>query len=166
MNTVPVDAGLFRESLSRWPSGVTIVTTVDAEGRPWGFTASAFTSLSGAPPLILVCLDERADCHPSFMATQRFAVNVLAHDQEDIAVRFATKGADKFAGLPVVTGSEGLPLIEGASMVLQCAAHERLPQGDHVILIGAVLSAEIREAQPLVYYRRTFHRLPAACAAE
>src|SRR4051812_11360247 len=89
---------LFREAMAKFASGVTIVTTADSDGAWWGFTASAFSSLSLTPPLILVCLAASAESHPAFAAAAGFIVNVLGSEHEELALRFATKGADKFQG--------------------------------------------------------------------
>jgi flavin reductase ActVB len=91
---------LFREAMSRFPSGVTLVTTVDADGDPRGFTATAFAGVSVEPPLVLTCLDRTADCHSAIFAARAFAVNILGSQHRALALKFATKGADKFAGAP------------------------------------------------------------------
>jgi flavin reductase ActVB len=149
----------FREALASFPSGVTVATTRDAAGRPVGFTATAFTSVSDSPPKILVCLACTADCYDAFLSGPAFVVNMLAADQPDVALRFATKGIDKFEGADLVAGPHGLPVIAGATAVLECRASERVVSGDHVILVGDVLSSHVRDGEPLVYFRRAFRRL-------
>jgi len=154
-----VDPAAFRDAMSRFASGVTIVTARNESGEPWGFTASAFSSLSLEPPLILVCLDKRADSHPVFARADTFAISILTHGQDDLAMKFATRGADKFGGLEVVTGKvTGLPLIPDAHVHLECRIHDRLPGGDHTILVGEVLSAASGDQPPLLHYNRTFGR--------
>ena len=93
-----ISALLYRKAMARVASGVAIVTTSDADGRWWGFTASSFTPLSLDPPLILVCLSRDAGCRPAFTSAPAFRVNVLGVEHEQLAVRFATRGADKFFG--------------------------------------------------------------------
>ena len=156
---VAVESTAFRNAMARFASGVTVVTTVDASGVPFGFTASAFSSLSLEPPLVLVCLEKRADSHPAFEQATQFAVSFLTEGQEDIAMRFATRGSDKFGGFETVAGEvTGLPLIPGALVHLECRLHDRLPGGDHTIIVGEVLTARSNEGAPLLHYNRQFGR--------
>lgn len=157
--TVPLalDPTAFKNALARFASGITIVTAHDADGRRVGFTASSFASLSLDPPLILVCLGTNAECYPAFARAPHFAVSILAAGQEALARRFATKGIDKFAGLPLCRGDEtGLPLIPGAVARLQCRTRDRLAGGDHVILVGEVLAADSDDGPPLLYLNRRY----------
>jgi flavin reductase ActVB len=158
--SIELDTVAFRETMSRFASGVTIVTTVDEAGVSWGFTASAFCSLSMDPPLVLVCLDKRADCHPVFLRAERFAVSILRLHHRELAVRFATKGADKFAGgLFRGFGAPPLPVVLDALGVVLCRTHARYDGGDHTILIGEVEEAVAGEGKPLVYHNRGFRSL-------
>ncbi|MEV4432237.1 flavin reductase family protein [Streptomyces sp. NPDC049555] len=159
MLTETISPDLFRAALSRWASGVTVVTTSDAQGRGHGFTASAFSSVSLDPALVLVCLDNRANCFEAFQQSEGFVVHLLAQGQQDLAGRFASKGADKFAGTDVQLSSRGLPLLPGALARLECRTERRIPGGDHLILIGEVHHAQDGEGEPLVYYQRGFHEL-------
>jgi flavin reductase ActVB len=149
----------FRESMSRFPSGVTIVTTQDRAGTDWGFTASAFCSLSMAPPLVLVCLVNSADCHMAFRTAKRWVINILAYGQADLAMRFATKGEDKFSGDEFDQMADGLPILRDAAVSVVCEAYERHPGGDHVILVGKVAGVSLRDREPLVHHARGFPRL-------
>ena len=152
-----VDSTAFRNAMARFASGVTVVTTRDDGGTAWGFTASAFSSLSLEPPLILVCLDKKAESHAAFDRATRFAVSILAEGQAAAALHFATRSDDKFAGFEVERGPEtGLPLIPGAMVYLECRMHERLPGGDHTILLGEVLHAFNNERRPLLHFNRQF----------
>lgn len=152
---------LFREAMTRFASGVTIVTTADEDGRWWGFTASAFTSLSLSPPLVLACLATSADSHPVFMRAPAFVVNILGREHEALALRFATKGADKFGGGEFRPGrAEGLPVLDDAVVSLKCRTHDRYEGGDHTILIGAVEYLNLRHnSRPAVHYSRRFWEL-------
>ena len=155
-----VDPEIFRRALSRFASGVTIVTTADREGNRYGFTASAFSSLSLDPPLVLVCLATTADSHPVFVNAERFIVNVLRPEHEDLAVRFASKGVEKFAGGEFRPGAgEGLPVLESALINLKCRLHDRYEGGDHTILVGAVDFAYVHEGEPMLLFDRAFRRL-------
>ena len=106
----------FRAALSRFASGVTVVTSVDGDGRPHGITVSAFCSVSLEPPLVLVCIEKLAGSHASIVGSGRFSVNLLASGQQWISERFASLEADKFRDVPTATGLSGLPLIEGACL--------------------------------------------------
>lgn len=149
----------FRNAMARFASGVTVVTTRNGDGAVVGFTASAFTSLSLDPPLLLVCLQKDADCYAAFMGAERFAVSILAFGQSAVARRFATKAIDKLAGTPLVEGpATGIPLIEGASAQAECLMRDRLDGGDHTILVGQVIRAASSDREPLLHFNRTFGR--------
>ncbi|MGW4336941.1 flavin reductase family protein [Rhodococcus koreensis] len=150
----------YREALSRFPSGVTVVVTEDDTGAPRGFTASAFTAVSQDPPLVLVCLTKSADSYPAFAATEKFAIHFAADDNTPVATRFATKGADKFAGDDFDEHPDGLPALRGAVARLSCSMHARHDGGDHDILVGRVEGVYLGAAEtPAVYHARRFHTL-------
>jgi len=151
------DSRLFREAMAHFPSGVTIVTTADRDGRWWGFTASSFCSVSMDPPLVLVCLAATAECHPVFEAAERFVVHVVHHEHADLAVRFATRGADKFADAGFRADEHGLPVLDRAPVTLSCVTHAVQPAGDHSILLGRVERTALGDDRPAVYFRRRFH---------
>jgi flavin reductase ActVB len=154
-----LDQHLFRQALRCFPSGVTIITTVDEHGRRWGFTASAFTFVSLEPPRILVCLDSAANCHPSFNSADGFAVNVLGAEHEELARHFATKAADKFGGRNFQPGDLRLPVLPDAVAALECRTAGRLPVGDHTILVGEPVAIRLRAGSPAVFYDRRFWKL-------
>lgn len=152
----------FTRAMARVPSPVVVTTTVDESGRRWGFTASSFVSLSLAPPLVTVSLGKKASTHAAFTVADHFMVNVLAHDQSDIAKRFATSGIDRFAGGDTVALERGLPGVPQAVVRLVCRMHDVVDGGDHSILVGRVLDCVTtagREA--LVYVDRGFTRTTA-----
>jgi 3-hydroxy-9,10-secoandrosta-1,3,5(10)-triene-9,17-dione monooxygenase reductase component len=148
----------FREAIAHFATGVTIVTTT-FEGQPAGMTASAVCSLSLDPVLLLVCIDNRLATHRAIEASRRFAVNVLGEGDEALARRFARSGEDKFAGVPLVEGSDP-PILRQAIASFVCDVRERVPGGDHSIFIGHVLScAATPGCRPLLYYRSSFGAL-------
>jgi len=106
--------------MSSFPSGATIVTTSDSDGRWWGFTASSFCSVSMDPPLVLTCLANTAQCFPAFAQAERWNIHVLQHKHADLAMRFATRGAPKFDGAGFVRGVErsGFPLAGKRALVV------------------------------------------------
>ena len=147
----------YREAMARFATGVTIVTTVDADGRWWGFTASSFSSLSIDPPLILVCLARNARCHPVFTSAVAFRVNVLSPEHEALAARFGTKGADKFAGHEFRPAADGLPILDDALASLRCLTVDTVVAGDHTILIARVEHAQLsRDGKPAVNADRRY----------
>jgi flavin reductase ActVB len=155
----------FRAAMGRFPSGVTITTTLDASGAPRGFTANAFSSVSLDPPMVLVCLARTAECFPAFMECERFAVSVLARGQRELALRFATRGADKFGPGGFEPGA-GAPVVAGAAGVVRCQVLGRHPAGDHVVLLGTVEDASWTEHPPLVYHAGAFPELVPAGGAD
>ncbi|MEU6147532.1 flavin reductase family protein [Streptomyces sp. NPDC047081] len=149
----------FREAMSSFPSGVTIVTTADEHGTWRGFTASSFCSVSMRPPLVLVCLANTAECHSAFRSGERWLVHIISDEHTDLAKRFATRGADKFADAGFSADDGGLPLLADAAVKLTCDTYAIHSAGDHTILVGRVTRAETSEQTPTVYYRRRFHPL-------
>jgi flavin reductase (DIM6/NTAB) family NADH-FMN oxidoreductase RutF len=150
----------FRHTLGHFASGVTIVTTRDPNGRPVGLTASAFTSVSLDPPLVLVCVDLKARCYAAFDACRHFAINILEARQEDLSRHFASSTVDdKFDEVEPGTGQLGLPLIERALAHLECEKVSTFPGGDHTIFVGRVEAARVGAGDPLVHYRGRYDRL-------
>lgn len=152
----------FRLAMGHFASGVTVITTWDADGRPTGFTANAFSSVSLAPPLVLVCVDHKAQSYPAIETSGRFAVNILASDQEPLSKRFAVSGGDKFDGVAWSTGPGGLPLLSGTLAAMECHTVHAYPGGDHTIFVGRVESAQTQAVEPLLYYRGKYCRLSAS----
>ncbi|AQH02389.1 hypothetical protein A9R05_25835 [Burkholderia sp. KK1] len=152
----------FRDALSAFPSGVTIVSTTDEQGRHWGFTASSFSSVSMNPPLVLVCIANTADSHAAFVKARRYAINILSQEQKDVAMHFARKGVDKFGPHAFRFGTEDdphPPMLPGSMASLVCVARDVHEAGDHTVLIGEIQDVELGDATPLVYYNRGFRNL-------
>lgn len=151
-----VDAKALRRALGAFLTGVTVVTTADEEGVPWGFTANSFTSVSLDPPLILVCVAEGATCYPAFRACRSFAVNILAEGQDEVSMRFASKQPDKFSGIAAESRATGAPVLDGSLAWLDCSVHDKIEAGDHLILIGRVEAFDGGAGRPLGYYRGNY----------
>src|SRR5205823_5397537 len=113
----------FRRALGHFATGVTVVTTSDGDGRPTGLTATAFTSVSLDPPLILVCVAHKSQSYPALLERDQFAVNFLRREQEDVSRRFATSRLDKFDGVAYRMSALGLPII-GSALGPECRAFE------------------------------------------
>jgi flavin reductase (DIM6/NTAB) family NADH-FMN oxidoreductase RutF/DNA-binding GntR family transcriptional regulator len=152
-----LDSEEFRDVIGRFASGVTVITA-DHEGRRYGTTASAVSSLSLEPAMLLVCLNRSSSTGQVIAAARRFAVNILAEGQADAAMRFAGKG-DKFAGQPVVRGIAGQPLLEDALANLECRVVEEVTGGTHSVFLAEVEHATGRQGTPLAYFRGQFGRL-------
>lgn len=149
----------FREALARWASGVTVVATT-LEGRRYGLTASSFTSVSLSPPLVLVCVDRRAESCDALLRSGRFGVSLLAADQQDDALRMARADQDKFDGLRFRDGEHlGQPLLEGALAHLECRLFRADEAGDHLLFLGEVCAVNVAEGAPLLYFQRRFRGL-------
>jgi flavin reductase (DIM6/NTAB) family NADH-FMN oxidoreductase RutF len=153
-----LDADAFREALGRFASGVTVVTTRDADGRDRGMTVSAFSSLSLHPPLVLACIGHDATIAGSVSDAEFFGVSVLADDQEQLSRRFADPDADRFDGVPVSRAESGVALLDGALTHLECRIVARHAAGDHTIIVGQVLAASGRDGRPLVHHRGRYGR--------
>ncbi len=149
----------FRRVLGHFATGVTIVTTCDGDARPTGLTASAFTSVSLDPPLVLVCIDHKSQSHGSLVDRGRFAINILSVDQEALSRKFATTRLDKFDGVAYRLSPRGLPIIVEALAHLECVTINTHVEGDHTILVGRVEEASAGSGHPLLYYRGQYERL-------
>ncbi len=155
-----VDPASFRRALGQFATGVTVVTTRDAQGRPQGLTVNAFCSVSLGPPLVLVCVDRRSEAHPAFLASRAFAVSVLAEGQEDLSRRFASGGAKKFSGVDLLPGRSGAPLLPEALAHLECRLTATHPGGDHTIFVGEVTQLAVHPGRPLLFHGSRYRRLP------
>ena len=142
----------FRAALGAFATGVTIVTTRSPSGEDIGLTANSFNSVSLDPPMVLWSLARKSLSLPAFLESGYFAIHVLAAAQEDLSVTFATRGADKFAGLEVTRGTGGIPLIPGCSALFQCKTAFNYEGGDHVIFVGEVQEFEHFNQPPLVFH--------------
>jgi flavin reductase (DIM6/NTAB) family NADH-FMN oxidoreductase RutF/DNA-binding GntR family transcriptional regulator len=153
-----VDRNLFRDVMGRFASGVTVITTRSG-GADSGTTASAVSSLSLDPPMVLVCLNMTSSTQAAVRDAGCFAVNILGADQSDLAYQFATKsGAAKFEGAEILRGERDVPLLAGALAHIQCRVAETVVGGTHTVFLGEVDHAAASEGAPLTYFRGTFGR--------
>jgi flavin reductase (DIM6/NTAB) family NADH-FMN oxidoreductase RutF len=155
-----IDPDSFRSVLGRFASGITVVTTLDAQGRDVGMTVSAFASVSLRPPLISVCVDHAASMHRAIVAADRFGVNILASDQEALSRRFAAvESSHRFEGIGYERGESGVVLLDDALGHMECLRVAQHEAGDHTLFIGEVERAVARDARPLLYYRGGYAQL-------
>jgi flavin reductase (DIM6/NTAB) family NADH-FMN oxidoreductase RutF len=156
----PVDAEQFRQALGQHPAGVAIITLAG----PAGLTVTSFSSASLDPPLVSFYIGHGSSNWPAVQQARHFAVNLMGHGHQDTASLFARKGADRFG--PATewrTGPLGLPLLEGATVHLICATTSLVPVGDHELVVGRVLQADLNQAAPpLLHHRGQFTRPESA----
>lgn len=154
------DARTLRDAMGCFATGITIITSRDADGKPIGLTANSFTSLSLDPPLLLVCVANGAGSAPVLRQAEHFAVNLLQVSQQATSNRFAGKGEDRFADTAWTPGEAGMPLIDGALGSFECKRHAVYDGGDHFILVGEVIRARFEPRRdPLLYFRGKYRRL-------
>jgi flavin reductase (DIM6/NTAB) family NADH-FMN oxidoreductase RutF/DNA-binding GntR family transcriptional regulator len=152
-----VDREIFRDVIGRFASGVTVITTRTGD-VDFGTTASAVSSLSMEPPMLLICLNKTSETRQAIAESGWFAVNILGEHQTDIAYAFAKKSPDKFGDAEVLRGQQGIPLIPGALAQLECRVDETAVGGTHTVFMGTVLEASAGDGEPLTYYRGRFGR--------
>jgi flavin reductase (DIM6/NTAB) family NADH-FMN oxidoreductase RutF len=148
-----LDPSAFRTLMGSFPTGVAVVTTRDAGDQLAGMTASALSSVSLEPPLLLVCVDRATDFHQSIEVARHFAVSVLASDQETLSRRFASETPDRFAGVGYELDDYGLPLLSGAAAHIICQRWDARPAGDHTLFLGLVIAGASYARTPLVHFR-------------
>jgi flavin reductase (DIM6/NTAB) family NADH-FMN oxidoreductase RutF len=148
----------FRSALGHFASGVTVVTAIN-DGKPWGMTVSAFSSVSLEPPLILVCIDKKAAGHGCLCVGAHFAVNILSEEQEMVSRRFASRDVDRFDGTGFRHGVTGAPLLDGVIAALECRVDQTYEGGDHTIVMAEVVATAIADGKPLAYFRGGYSQL-------
>lgn len=132
------DSKQLRQVLGAFPTGVTVVTTIDAAGQTYGVTANSFSSVSLDPPLVLWSQSNQSSSHGAYRQSDRFVINIMADDQVQVANQFAKSGIDKFKDIAVHSGLGGVPVIEGTAAHLECLKVAAYPGGDHTIFIGLI----------------------------
>ena len=151
---------LFRKVLSQFPTGVTVVTAESGPGQVHGMTANSFTSVSLTPPLILVCVDQRAKLLSCISQTRQFGVSILKESQRELSLYFSkpeqTDEENEKLGIHYSWTAEGVPLLNGTLTRFACRLNEAHPAGDHRIVVGEVEFAETEPGQPLVFFDRQY----------
>lgn len=151
----------FKDVAGRFASGVTVITAIHDDIR-LGATASAVSSLSLEPPMLLICLNRSSASGQAIAEVGRFAVNVLGEEHSELAVRFASRAPDRFAGVKVVQGLGGIPLLAEALATIECRVVETVIGGTHFVFLAEVEGASVRAGPPLAYFRGQFGRLELA----
>lgn len=167
MSSAPLTSLDFRRALSQFATGVTVVTVECAPRRVHGMTANSFTSVSLEPPLISVCVDERAHLLPMIKQGRMFGVNVLKEDQQNLSELFARPIQEQEAHereqakhqVSFHWTQDGIPLLNNVLCQIACRLHAAHIAGDHTIVVGEVLSAQLFSGEPLIYFRGDYARL-------
>lgn len=154
-----IDTSEFRRILANWSSGVAVIATVTRSGEPTGLTATAVCSVSLSPPLVLACVERGADSHDALLDAGCFSINILAHDGEAIARRFASDSDSKFSAVNYHTAESGAPVLTEALAWVDCRVHAVHDGGDHSIFVGGVLAGAARDGEPLLYNCGRYTRL-------
>ena len=156
-----LESRALRDAFGRFATGITVVTTADADGTLYGVTANSFTSLSIEPPLCLFCLDYNAMSFGAFRNSGHFAVNVLGEHQEGISTNFARSQPDKWDGVDYVTWKTGSPILPDCLANLECDTHAIHEGGDHVIVVGRIREMTYRkdDCRPLLYFKGRYNAL-------
>ena len=163
-----VERELYRAIAGAFPTGITVVTTMDAAGRPRGLTSQAFIALSTDPPLMLVSVDRTSRTLSVLRETRAFVINFLKGGAEELSTLFASKADDKFKDVPWVPSSlaHGAPILRDHIVAFaECTVEEIHEVGDHVMFIGRVVGGKSSDGVPLMYYRRTYAAWPAESPA-
>lgn len=154
------DSKEFRGALSRFATGVTVVTAAPEGFSPFGVTVNSFTALSLEPPLVLWCLQKGTSLDAAWLQVTHFAVNVLAREQEDISSRFASWRGREISEMEVSFGTFGSPKLTACLASFECELESRVDAGDHTILIGRVLDLSAAESgEPLIFYNAEYRAL-------
>ena len=154
------DARTLRDALGCFATGVTVVTTRDGAGSPIGLTANSFSAVSLGPPLILFCLAKSSSNLARFRAAEHFAINVLHIGQQPTSGVFARSTEDRFQDIAWESWDTGAPILSGSLASFECATHDVVEAGDHLVFIGRVLRARFEPRRdPLLYFRGKYRRL-------
>jgi flavin reductase (DIM6/NTAB) family NADH-FMN oxidoreductase RutF len=150
-----VDKMTMRRTMGRFATGVAVVTTT-VDGTPHGMSVNSLTSVSLDPPLLLVCLTLGARTTEAITEAGRFAVNILSARQEHLALRFAQRGENHFAGLEISSGRHRVPVIPAAFAHLECEVERQVVAGDHLVVFGHVVNVCERDGEPLAFHGGRF----------
>ncbi|KAB2336254.1 flavin reductase family protein [Cytobacillus depressus] len=151
---------VFKQIMGLYPTGVTIVTTMDEHGTPAGLTVNSFASVSLDPLIVLWSIDKRASSLDKFIKAKNFAVHTLSSDQADACWAFAGKEPDRFSKVNWKTSEHGLPIIIDSLGTFECKTIQQIDAGDHVILLGEVIELNKQDKAPLLYFNRNIGPIP------
>jgi len=154
-----IDQKQFREALGQFVTGITVITALDQDHLPLGFTANSFNSVSLDPPLVLWSLARSASTYRDFMAAEKFGVHILAEDQIELSKRFASTSDNRFQNLEYAL-KDGIPMLNGCLARFECSLEHIYAGGDHSIFVARVQRFDHNsDKQALVYHRGNYGRL-------
>jgi flavin-dependent trigonelline monooxygenase, reductase component len=144
----------LRTVMSRFPTGVTIVATTEADGTPIGLTVNSFTSVSLEPPLVLVCINRSANTHDRLIEAASFTVSILSAGQADLAARFAKRPSEgRFEGVEWSMAPSGHPVLAESAAWLDCAIHQVIGAGSHSVVLAEAVAVGLGHDAPLLFHR-------------
>jgi flavin reductase (DIM6/NTAB) family NADH-FMN oxidoreductase RutF len=143
----------FRIACGHFATGVAVLTAVSADGAPHGLTINSFVSLSLEPALVMAAIAHSSAQLPVFDTASSFAVNILTEQQQQLSALFARVTDNRFRETAWTPGKSGSPILAGALAVIECRVVRRFDEGDHRILIGEAVEAQVGEGKPLLYFR-------------
>ena len=149
----------FRHACSRFATGIALLSMLDADGQPHGMTVNSFTSVSLDPLLFLLCVDYKAGLWPLLKIGSSIAVSILAEDQQQLSVRFARPGYDRFGEVEWTTGQTGAPILSGSVAAIEGVVTELIPAGDHAIVLASVSATRYSDGRPLLYFGSRYAHL-------
>jgi flavin reductase (DIM6/NTAB) family NADH-FMN oxidoreductase RutF len=154
-----VESEQFKAAVGKYPTGITVIST-KYNGKPYGFTANSFASVSLEPTLISFCLNVKAGSFEAFTNSKHFVINILSSSQSEIATRFSSHNINKFQNLDYTENEHGAPIIGNVLSFLECEKYDQIEAGDHYIFVGKVLRAVVSSlGTPLVYYAKSYREL-------
>ena len=142
----------LRNVLSKFATGVTIVSTIDDDGKPFGMTVNSFTSVSLDPPLVLWNIGINQPSYDIFLNAKGYSVSILSKDQRDICNLFSSSVDNKFNNIDFVLSDNGFPIIQKSLAWFDCLKWNNYPGGDHQILVGEVVNFYANENDPLIFW--------------
>ncbi len=149
----------FKQAMSRFGTGVTVLTFLEADGTVHGITANSVASLSLRPLLVLACIDHRARSYGHLKHAGKFVMNILSIEQSEASTYFAKNDTVGDPPFPHHRSGLGNPVLDGALAYLDCKVVEQHPAGDHTIFIGEVVEIGFTDREPLMYYKGKYRRL-------
>ncbi len=152
-NNESIQPAALRQFAGHFPTGVAVVTTRDRQGKLYGVTINAVTSLSLTPPLLLICLDNRSNTLSAISENGSFCLHYLEANQTHISRVFASKSDDKFAEIGMRISEAGNPILDGVIAASECRVTQSYPGGDHTIVVGSIERLEVGGGEPLLYHR-------------
>lgn len=157
-----IDLRIFRKALGQFPTGVVIATARTPEGQRVGMTMSSFNSVSLDPPLVLFSVHRKALTFPVWQSVEKYAINVLNDEQEQLSNQFARARADKWGDIEPLRGETGVPVMPNAAVVFECESYARHDGGDHEIFVGRVMALHehpFNRGRPLVFFDGQYRQL-------